>query len=132
MAVSFAGLPLVRPVLAFMREYPRIDPAAARRRSVGLQLAEAADQSPLPPITRTTRIGDEVTIDLLQDLLDAWLPDGAAHAVVPGQGVEPSVPRLGILSRLRLEAGPRGVHEPRLPSGLSPGGDRLLSPPCHA
>src|SRR5258708_3245786 len=128
MPVSVAGLPLVRPVLAFMREYPRIDPAAARRGSVGLQLAEAADQGPLPPITRTTLIGEDVTVDLLQDLLDAWLPDGAAHAVVPGQGVEPGVPRPGIPARLCLEPGAEVIHEPGFAAGISWRVDGFLVP----
>src|SRR6202011_151424 len=91
MGVDSGRLAPVGPVFPRLGKDARVDPAAARRGPVRLQVRKAANE---------LAIGDRPAVDLLEDLLDVGLPMPALGPVVPPERIQSGV------SRTRVARGP--------------------------
>ncbi len=130
-------LAFVRTVAARLREDAAVDPAAACRRAVVLQLRVAADKTRLPG----ARVGliQPVTVDLHEDLLQVRFPFNAAEGsigqtrllvvvVVPGEVQQPLIPGIGGAGVELLEALTQVVEKPGVGTAVSGRIDGFLVP----
>ena len=127
----------VGTVAARLGEDAAVDPAAACRRAVVLQLRVAADQT-RPPGARVDFI-QSVTVYLHEDLLQVRFPYNAAECsigqtrllvevVVPGEIQQPLIPGIGRAGVKLLETFTQVVEKPGVRNTIAGGIDGFLVP----
>ena len=130
-------LAFVRTVAARLGEDAAVDPAAACRRAVVLQLRVAADQT-RPPGARVGFI-QPVTVYFHEDLLQVRFPFNAAErsigqtrllveVVFPGEIQQPLIPRIGGAGVELLEALTQVVEKPGVGTAIAGRIDGFLVP----
>src|SRR5258708_34188172 len=112
MPVKIFRLALSCQILPGLGKDARVNPASAGRRTIGLQVSEARDQTPASSFI------ERPAVDLLEHFFHSRLTDRPFQRVIPSQCVKPRILAGGIFSRSFLQPSPQMIDKPRLAASI--------------
>src|SRR5581483_6151167 len=77
-------------------------------------------------------VGDRPAVNFLKYCFNIWFGVRAVSGIVPGERVQASVARMGILASLLFYAAAQMVHKPGVAAGVAGGIDCFVMPLQHA